>query len=224
MVIDLMIPIRAWGTLKRHAVVTSHLTERFGTFFIIVLGESVVAVVAGVAELELSASAWIVGGVCFLTALCVWWIYFDLADTSVVGRGVLGLVFVYAHFMLLAGVAAFGEGARLAIVDATQPGLDAGARWALAGGLGAFALSLAVIHLGAEWTSLGDRTFLGRIGLSAACLILAAAGGTLAPLGFVVLVAAAVVAQLLLEAWTPREGAATVVQPGPPQEVHDAVR
>jgi hypothetical protein len=151
-------------------------------------------------------------------------VYFDLADTSVVGRGVLGLVFVYAHFMLLAGVAAFGEGARLAIVDATQPGLDAGARWALAGGLGAFALSLAVIHLGAEWTSLGDRTFLGRIGLSAACLILAAAGGTLAPLGFVVLVAAAVVAQLLLEAWTPREGAATVVQPGPPQEVHDAVR
>jgi low temperature requirement protein LtrA len=111
-------------------VVTSHLTQRFGTFFIIVLGESVVAVVAGVAELELSATAWIVGGVRFVSALCVWWIYFDLADTSVVGRGVLGLVFVYAHFMLLAGVAAFGEGARLAIVDATQPGLNAGARWA----------------------------------------------------------------------------------------------
>jgi hypothetical protein len=42
--------------------------------------------------------------------------------------------------------------------------------------------------------------------------LLAALGGTLAPLVFVVVVAAAVVAQLLLEAWTPREGAATPVQ------------
>jgi low temperature requirement protein LtrA len=212
MLIDLLIPIRAWGTLKGHAVVTSHLTERFGTFFIIVLGESVVAVVVGVAGLELSANAWIIGGVCFVMALCLWWIYFDLADTSVVGRGVLGLVFVYSHFLLLAGVAAFGEGTRLAIVDATRPGLSAGARWAVAGGLAAFVLSLAMIHIGAEWTSRHDRTFVSRIFLAAMCVLLAAVGGMLAPLVFVVIVAAAVVAQLLLEAWTPREGAATAVQ------------
>jgi hypothetical protein len=93
----------------------------------------------------------------------------------------------------------------------------------VAGGVGAFALSLAAIHLGAEWTSLGARTLLGRIGLTVVCLILAAVGGTLAPLGFVVVVAAAVLAQLLLEAWTPREGAATVVQPGPRKHARGAV-
>jgi low temperature requirement protein LtrA len=114
---------------------------------------------------------------CLVIALCLWWIYFDLADTSVVGRGVLGLIFVYAHFPLLAGVTAFGEGTRLAITEAAGPGLDAGTRWALAGGIGAFALSLAVLHMGAEWTSLGDGTFLGRLWLATFVLILAAAGG-----------------------------------------------
>jgi hypothetical protein len=140
MLIDLATPTRARRALDGASIVISHLTERFGTFFIIVLGESVTAVVAGVAGFEFTALCWIVAGISFVMALSLWWIYFDLADTS-------------------AGVAAFGEGTRLAIVDATKPGLAAGARWAMAGGIGAFALSLAVIHLGAEWTSLRDRTF-----------------------------------------------------------------
>jgi low temperature requirement protein LtrA len=213
MLVDLAIPTRAWRTLVGHSVVTSHLTERFGTFFIIVLGESVTAAVAGMAGFEFTVESWIVAGLCFVIALSLWWIYFDLADTSVVGRGALGLVFVYAHFTLLAGVAAFGEGTRLAIIRAAQPSLSAGPRWALAGGVGTFALSLAVIHIGAEWTSLRDRTFLGRLWLGALGLTLAAAGGRLAPLEFVGLVWAAVLGQLLFEASTPRAGAATIWEP-----------
>ena len=213
MLIDLAIPTRAWAVLKGAAVVVSHLTERFGTFFIIVLGESVVATVAGVAGLEFTARSWIVAATCFAIALCLWWIYFDLADTSVVGRGVLGLIFVYGHFPLLAGVAAFGDGTRLAITEAAHPGLGAGTRWALAGGIAAFALSLAVLHLGAEWTSLRDRTLLGRLCLTAFALAIAAAGARIAPPAFVALVAAAVLAQLLLEAVTVREGATTAYEP-----------
>jgi low temperature requirement protein LtrA len=94
MLIDLAIPIRAWAALKTAAVVASHLTERYGTFFIIVLGESVVAAVAGVAGFEFTLTSWILAAACFVTALLLWWIYFDFADTSVVGRGVLGLIFV----------------------------------------------------------------------------------------------------------------------------------
>ncbi len=213
MVVDLAIPIRAWGMLKEHAVAVSHLTERFGTFFIIVLGQSVIAVVAGVAGLGFTLQSWIVGALCFVVTLCLWWIYFDLTDTSVVGRGVLGLVYVYSHFPLLVGVSAFGVGAKLAITQAGQPGLTAGARWALAGGIGAFALALAVVHLGAEWTSSHDRTFIGRIVLAALAITLAAAGGAIPPLAFAALLAIALFAQLMLEAFTPRVGAATVVEP-----------
>jgi low temperature requirement protein LtrA len=213
MVIDLAIPTRAWPRLKEHTVVISHLTERYGTFFIIVLGESVVAVVAGVAGFELTIESWIVAGLGFLIALCLWWIYFDLADTSVVGRGALGLIFVYGHFPLLAGVAAFGEGTKLAIMQAARPALSSGARWALAGGVGAFALSLAALHIGAEWTSMRDRTFVSRIILAALAVTLAAAGGRLPPVWFVTVLATSVLGQLLLEAFTVRAGQATIVNP-----------
>jgi low temperature requirement protein LtrA len=219
MLADLFIPTRAWAALKDVSVVVSHLTERYGTFFIIVLGESVVAVVAGVAGFEFTLESWVVACSCFVIALCLWWVYFDLADTSVIGRGVLGLVFVYSHFPLLAGVAAFGDGTRLAITEAAQPGLGAGARWALAGGIGTFALSLAVVHLGAEWTSLRDRSFIARICVAALAFALAAAGGAIAPVLFVAVIAVAVLAALLVEAFTFRAGATSIWEPPAPAEV-----
>ena len=216
MVADLIIPTRAWAALHETTVVVSHLVERFGTFFIIVLGESVLATVAGVAGFEFTVTCWILAAICFVIALCLWWIYFDLTDTSVIGRGALGLVFVYSHFPLLAGVAAFGVGTKLAVIHAVDPVLGAGARWALGGGVGAFALALAAIHLGAEWTSLRDPTFLGRVGLAGFVVALAAVGGGVSPLGFVALLATAVLGQLLLEASTTRAGAASVWQPNRP--------
>jgi len=84
-----------------------------------------------------------VAGLGFVIALCLWWIYLDLAETSVVGRGALGLVYLYSHFPLLAGVAALGEGTELAVSEAAHAGLSAATRSALEGGVGAFALSLA---------------------------------------------------------------------------------
>jgi low temperature requirement protein LtrA len=211
--VDLLVPTRAWAELKDVSVVVSHLTERFGTFFIIVLGEAVVAVVAGVAGFEFTFKSAAVACCCFLIALCLWWVYFDLADTSVIGRGVMGLVFVDAHFPLLAGVAAFGEGTRLAIVGAAHSSLGAGARWALAGGLGVFALSLATLHLGAEWTSPRDRTFVSRIWFAVLALVLAGLGGGLPPVVFVLLLAVAVLGQLMIEAFSFKAGAASVWAP-----------
>jgi low temperature requirement protein LtrA len=216
MVFDLVFPVFAWRTLTGHSVVTSHLTERFGTFFIVMLGESVAAAVGGGVGRTLDPASWVVALAGFVIALSLWWVYFDLADTSVVGRGALGLVYVYSHFPLLAGVVVFGEGMRLAIIDAARGGaLTAGTRWALAGGIGAFALSLAVIHLGAEWTSLRDRTFVARICVAVLCVIFAATGGGATSLELVVPLTVVVLTALLLEANTPKYGAATVVQLSP---------
>ncbi|MGE5858707.1 MAG: low temperature requirement protein A [Solirubrobacterales bacterium] len=211
--LDLCAPPFVWGMLGDTPIVVSHVTERFGQFFIVVLGVSVASVVAAVAGLQFAFEAWVLGGACFVTALAMWWIYFDLADTSVVGRGSLGLVFLYGHFPLFPGVAAFAAGTTLAITQAHLAGLEAGARWALAGGLAAFALSLAVMHIGAEWTSLRDRTFLGRLVLAALLVVLAALGSGIAPLVFVFLVGAALIGQLMLEAFTFPTGAASVLQP-----------
>jgi low temperature requirement protein LtrA len=214
--LDLCVPPYAWRLLGPSTIVVSHITERFGQFFIVVLGQSVASVVAAVAGFQFSFEAWVLAGACFVTALCLWWIYFDLADTSVVGRGTLGLVFVYGHFPLYPGIAAFAAGTTLAITDVDQASLEAGARWALTGGLAAFALALAFVHLGAEWTSMRDRTFLGRLVLVTVLVLLASVGGALSPLVFVLIVTAALLGQLLLEAFTFPTGAASVLDPQEP--------
>jgi hypothetical protein len=84
--------------------------------------------------------------------------------------------------------------------------------------------ALAQLYIGAEWTSLRDRAFLGRLWLAAFLLTLAAAGDWIAPWGFVGLVAAAVLAQLLLEAFTVRPGAETVLEPLTTQRAVSAAR
>jgi low temperature requirement protein LtrA len=211
--VELATPLFGWRAPNVSSVNVAHVTERFSGFFIIVLGESVVTVVAAVAGTHFSASSSAIAVAGFVIALCVWWIYFDLADTSVVGRGSLGLVYVYAHIPLLGGVGALAAGAKLAITHADNAGLLAGARWAMGGGLACYLLSLAVLHVTAEWTSLRDRTFIGRLGASAVMLALAALGGGLAPVLFVALLAASLVAQLALELASPQVGAASVWAP-----------
>jgi low temperature requirement protein LtrA len=210
--LDLCLPPYAWRILGPSPIVVSHITERFGQFFIVVLGVSIASVVAALAGFQFSFEAWVLAGASFVTALCLWWIYFDLADTSVVGRGTLGLVFVYGHLPLYPGIGAFAAGTTLAITQVDQSNLEAGARWALAAGLAAFALALAVLHLGAEWTSTRDRSFLGRLVLVGYLVALAAFGHALSPLVFVLLVTAGVLAQLLLEAFTYPTGAASVLE------------
>jgi hypothetical protein len=56
-----------------------------------------------------------------------------------------------------------------------------------------------------------DRTFLGRIRLALIAVALAAFGGGLPPVAFVALLAAAVLAQLVLDAFTPRVGQRSIV-------------
>jgi hypothetical protein len=83
----------------------------------------------------------------------------------------------------------------------------------MAGGIACYLLSLAVLHIAAEWTSTRDRAFLGRLVCSGLLLVLAAAGGAMRPIVFVGLIAALLVAQLVLELLTFPEGAASVVPP-----------
>jgi low temperature requirement protein LtrA len=212
--LELATPLLGWRPLRGSSVNVAHITDRFGAFFIIVLGESVVAVVAGVAGTHFSAAAAAVAVGGFVIALCLWWIYFDLADTSVVGRGMLGLVYVYAHIPLLGGVAAFAAGTKIAITHADASSLSAGPRWAMCGGLACYLLSLATLHLSAQWTTPRERAFIGRLVASGVLLVLAAAGGALTPVSFMLLLAATLIAQLVLELLSPAVGAASVWAPG----------
>ena len=54
--------------------------------------------------------------------------------------------------------------------------------------------------------------FLGRLALGAIAVALAAGGGAIAPGVFAVILAAATLGQLLLEAFTARGGAASIIE------------
>src|SRR5207253_3227258 len=55
--LELAMPVLGWRAMAAAPINAPHVIERFGLFFIIVLGESVVAVVAGIAGTHFSAAA-----------------------------------------------------------------------------------------------------------------------------------------------------------------------
>jgi hypothetical protein len=85
--------------------------------------------------------------------------------------------------------------------------------------MGTFALALAALHLGAEWTSPRDSAFIVRMRFAIVAFALAALGGLISPLVFAVILAAATLGTLLLEAFSFRPGAATIWDPLAPRHI-----
>ena len=90
--VELLAPILAVRTLAEPMMSfhPRHIAERYGLFTIIVLGESVLAVVSG-------------------TAACIWWIYFDYVETT--GMELASkptFYWGYGHLAVYAAIAAFG--------------------------------------------------------------------------------------------------------------------
>jgi low temperature requirement protein LtrA len=91
-----------------------HITERYGLFVIIVLGESVLAATAAVqeaidtGEAVASLAGCIIGGLLIFFSL--WWIYFDRPAHRFLFSNREGFVWGYGHFLIFASAAAIGAG------------------------------------------------------------------------------------------------------------------
>jgi low temperature requirement protein LtrA len=85
-------------------------------FTIIVLGESISAVVRGLAGSHWEAPAIVVSAFGFAVGVCVWWIYFRHLERAI-GRIKLGSgqPYMYSHIPLLAGIVVMGIGIEYAI-------------------------------------------------------------------------------------------------------------
>jgi low temperature requirement protein LtrA len=161
-------------------IVSDSLTERFGGFIIIVLGETLTGVVAGLSGDPVSAMALAVGLVAVVVGFGAWWTYFDFAgqrrprpERRATLRWVLG------HLPLTAAVAVMGA----AMVSLTRHAHDgrtpAATAWAL--GAGAAVVLCATMLVAASlpaWDR--DRALyrpLARVcaAVAAACLGVAAA-------------------------------------------------
>jgi low temperature requirement protein LtrA len=129
----------------------SHLPERFGLFTILVLGESIAAVVAGLSEFEWGGTAAFGGVVAVVAASGLWWIYFDNLEGRVVRRrqgqrtAWKPTVWIYSHLPLAIGLTAAGIGLEFLVAqDAAEH------RWVAIGGMTLGLVAMAVIHIATE--------------------------------------------------------------------------
>ena len=167
----------------------SHMPERFGLFVIIVLGESVVAVAAGIAETEQTPAVAAASAAGFALAAALWWTYFIRDDSAALsealadGRGgvLASHVYGYSHYLVYAGVLAAGVGVEIAIVAVGEGhAFEAGARVALAGGAAVAIAGMAAVHR-ASPAGLPARSLAARLavagGLGALAFVPGLGGG-----------------------------------------------
>jgi low temperature requirement protein LtrA len=196
--LELVAPIRGWRFLPDAPVDRHHLPERFGLLTLIVLGESVLAVVLGVSKISWDAGSAAAAAMGFLVAAALWWIYFDFLDEgALTARGIFGgLTYTYMNYFVVVGLAALGAGVKLAILSSGGDHHYDDTSWILSAGLALTMAGLGVIQLVAG-TVVVDADVVLRFVTAAIALVLIPFG--LSPLAVVTVFAAVLVGQVVYE-------------------------
>jgi len=113
---------------------TDSMVERFGLFTIIVLGEVVIGVVAGLTAAEQDPLTIATGLIALVVGFGFWWMYFDVVgrrlprpDRRAVATWILG------HFPIALAIAASGAGMVNLIEHAADPAAPPETAWLLSG-------------------------------------------------------------------------------------------
>jgi low temperature requirement protein LtrA len=196
---ELAAPPRAWRLIRYAPIHPAHIPERFGLLTIIVLGEAVLSVVVGTVDVNWSLLSGTTAFAGFVAAAAIWWIYFEFFDTSVASSSLLGgMTFVYAHYFIAAGIAALGVGVRVTIISAGPGEAYAHAGWVVATGAALYMGALGVIQLVSP-PKVFDADVLLRFATAALAVVLVALTNLLSPIVVLWIVAAALVADVLIE-------------------------
>jgi len=189
----------------------AHLPERFGLFTLILLGESVVAVMQGMESQEdwtpaAAASAFLGMGISFL----IWWWYFDgvsgASERPVRSkRDALRFhVWSYAHFPLYLGIVILGVGIQRIVTAASRAALTSAETVILTSAATTVMVAMTIIG----WTSASSRRrhpleLAWNLVLVAATLALGFGGGYDYPAVLIIALAALCLAQLCLALTAP---------------------
>ena len=199
---ELMIPTLARRLFASIPVHASHVPERFALFTIIVLGETIVVVALGTSGSEWALSAAVVAALGFVAAAAIWWVYFGGGGEVTMRRSPAAiLVFTHVHIPLLAALTAFSAGIALAIEHASEASLDAGTRWALAGGAALYLACVTTVQRATEQGVLRG-TELARTVAVVVLVALALVGDALDPVPLTALVAATLVLLVAYKLWS----------------------
>lgn len=140
---------------ERFRVSPGHFAERYGLFMIIALGESIVAIGAGLDEIERDLAFGLAVVVAFAGVAALWWAYFDFTQvaaeralhrTDPTRRGPLARdVYTLGHFPLVLGIILFAVAAEKTVAHPHDP-LSWAGRWALGSGIALYLLGFVLMR------------------------------------------------------------------------------
>ena len=205
LIIDLLAPI-VIAPLQRKlpAFSTSRLPTRFGLFTIIVLGETVVGVVNGLAEVEgFGASEFVSAALGVALGLGLWWLYFDFIGRRRPEQGGWTVLWSYLHLPFVIAVAAVGAG--VTNVIAAEGVLSGDVQRLIGGFTGVALLSLALLE-GTLVSTLSEPAHplwspLLKVGSGMAALTVGFALPSLSPLLFLLLLVVLLLINMVYGLW-----------------------
>ncbi|WP_024794119.1 low temperature requirement protein A [Tomitella biformata] len=102
-----------------------HIAERYGSFTLIVLGESVLAsttaIIAARHEVEHLGALVVIAASAMVIVASMWWLYFDRPQHHLLGGIGASLRWGYGHYLVFAAAAAVSVGVEMAL-DVRSPG------------------------------------------------------------------------------------------------------
>jgi low temperature requirement protein LtrA len=157
LVIDFATPITAGRLHSQFAPHISHLPERMGLFIIIVLGESVLEVVAGVQKLEFDIYSMLILGLGLSIPFSLWWLYFDNVDGAPIRalreKGRIGIysLWLIGHFPLVVAITSVGVGLGYITSKANGLALSYFEQWLICGSVALSLGAQGVLHLSSAY-------------------------------------------------------------------------
>lgn len=106
--------------LQNIPVHTEHLIERVGLLTIILLGESVFSLSAGLADIDWTAEKLVTAATGFVTISGIWWVYFDSFHLLTKQKLTTGHSVLYSHLFVFIGLSILASLIRHAILDDMQ--------------------------------------------------------------------------------------------------------
>ena len=180
--------ILARKVARQFPVHTVHLPERVGLFTIIVMGESILAIIIGVGDVHWNPTSVIAALVGFAIVTSIWWNYFGYVDRAVLECSLgNGQAYMFLHLPMLLGLIAIRVGIGHIIEDSSHAIFPPETIWLLGGGLALWLAAFYSLQL-ITYPRREGRRLTATYGIAFAGITpLILLGGSLSPIGLAVI-------------------------------------
>ena len=194
--IELATPLFTWRGFGENAFELGHLSERFGQFMLIVLGEAVVGIVAALSQVQLEPAVVVATVGSAILVFSIWWHNFDFLQRHV-PTGDWTVLYIYGAVPVFIAITALGATLELAIEAGSEP-LAATTRWLSSIAIATYLVVPTVMQVGGTPLEL-DVATVTRLVAAAAVVALGWFGGEMAASSFVLVASLIVLVQLVVE-------------------------